>query len=142
MLIVVALIAIMAGVAFPAVGAGLDALRLATAADTVAAFLQTSVNRTERTQRMMELSISRSDNTLQLAGENYQKRYRLEDGVRIADILPAEPVDPLLPRRFLLYPGGAPPRIAIRIANRRGSQRLISLDSITGVAHIEKPAAQ
>ena len=138
MLIVVALIALMAGIAFPAVGAGLDSLRLATASDTAAGFLQTAINRTERTQRMMELTISKSDNSMTLAGENYQKRYQCEPGVTIAEILPAVPVDANQPRRFLLYPGGAPPRIAIRLVNRRGSERQVSLDSITGVAQIRK----
>lgn len=138
MLIVVAIIGVMIGITFPAVGGGIESLRLSAASDGVAGFLQTSLTRTERSQRMMELTINRADSSMMLAGEDYQRRYQLEDGVRIVEILPAIPVDPNLPRRFLLYPGGAPPRIAVRLVNRKGAERLVSLDSITGIARIER----
>jgi hypothetical protein len=90
----------------------------------------------------MELTISRADHSLTLAGENFQRRYELQDGVKIVEILPALPIDPALPRRFLLYPGGAPPRIALRLVNRNGGERMISLDPITGVARIERVEAK
>jgi prepilin-type N-terminal cleavage/methylation domain-containing protein len=138
MLIVVTLIAIMVGIAFPAVGAGVDSLRMTSAADGVAAFLQTAVNRTERHQQMMELSISRTDNAMVVQSPEFERRYKLPEGVAIAEILPAEPIDPNLPRRYLLYPGGAPPRIAVRLVNQRGAERIVSLDPVTGIPQIER----
>ena len=138
MMIVVTLIAVMVGISFPAVGSGVDSLRMASAADGVASFLQGSVNRTERRQQMMELTISRVDNAMVLAGVDFERRYKLPEGVGIAEILPAAPMDPNAPRRFLLYPGGAPPRIGVRLVNQRGAERLISLDPITGVPQIER----
>jgi hypothetical protein len=138
MMIVVTLIAIMVGISFPAVGSGVDSLRMSSAADGVASFLQGSVNRTERRQQMMELQISRTENALLLAGVDFERRFQLPDGVSIAEILPALPSDSNLPRRFLLYPGGAPPRIGVRLVNRRGAERLVSLDPITGVPQIER----
>ncbi len=142
MLIVVAIIGIMVGITFPAIGSGIESLRLSAACDGVAGFLQSSLTRTERSQRMMELTISRADHSLTLAGENFQRRYELQEGVKIVEILPALPIDPTLPRRFLLYPGGAPPRIALRLVNRKGAERLISLDPITGIARIERVEAK
>jgi type II secretory pathway pseudopilin PulG len=142
MLIVVAIIALTVGVTFPALGSGIDSLRLASASDGVAGFLQGALTRVERRQRMMELTVSKGDNALVVAGEEFSRRYALEDGVTIAEILPAEPVDPTAPRRFLLYPGGAAPRIALRLVNRRGSQRMVSLDPITGVARVERIEAK
>ena len=138
MLIVVAIIGIMVGITFPAIGSGIESLRLSAASDGVAGFLQSSLTRTERSQRMMELTISRADSSLTLAGENFQRRYELQEGVKIVEILPVLPIDPALPRRFLLYPGGAPPRIALRLVNRNGAERMVSLDPITGVARIER----
>jgi hypothetical protein len=140
MMIVVTLIAIVAGIGFPAVGSGLDSIRMMSAADSVASFLQSSLNRTERRQQMMELTISRTDNALVVAGIDFERRYALPEGVSIAEILPAVPLDPNAPRRFLLYPGGAPPRIGVRLVNQRGAERLISLDPITGVPRIERAA--
>ncbi len=138
MLVVVTLIAIMIGISFPAVGSGIDSLRMSSAADAVAGFLQGAVNRTERRQQMMEMTISPQENALILAGEGFLRRYNLPEGVTIAEVLPAVPLDVRLPRRFLLYPGGAPPRIGVRLANGRGAQRIISLDPITGIPQIER----
>ncbi len=138
MMVVVTLIAIMIGISFPAVGSGVDSLRMSSSADAVASFLQGAVNRTERRQQMMEMTISPPENALILAGENFLRRYNLPEGVTIAEVLPPVPLDVRLPRHFLLYPGGAPPRIGVRLANSRGAQRIVSLDPITGVPQIER----
>jgi hypothetical protein len=142
MMVVVALIAILAGISYPAVSSGLDSVRLSSAADSVASLLQSAVNRAERRQELMEISISRPDRALAATGVNYQKRLDLPDGIGIAEILPAAPVDPAVIRRFLIYPSGAPPRIGLRLANERGGQRLISLDPVTGVPQIERVQAK
>jgi hypothetical protein len=42
--------------------------------------------------------------------------------------------DPNGVRRFLIYPGGAPPRIAVEIENSRGRRRTVDLDPFTGSA--------
>lgn len=138
MMVVLALIAIIAGISYPAVSSGVDSVRLSSAADSVAALMQSTVNRAERRQELMEISISRQDHAIAASGVNYQKRLDLPEGVMIAEIFPTIPVDPTVVRRFLIYPGGAPPRIGLRIANERGAQRLISLDPITGIPRIER----
>jgi len=51
-----------------------------------------------------------------------------------------EPSD--APRRFLFLPGGAPPRVGIEIADKRGARRTVRLDPITGIARIDRPGAQ
>jgi prepilin-type N-terminal cleavage/methylation domain-containing protein len=138
MMIVVVLIALVAGISYPAVGSGIDSLRLSSAADSVASLLLSAVNRAERRQELMEISISRNENAVAALGVNYQKRLDMPEGVAIAEVLPALPVDGSLPRRFLLYPGGAAPRIGVRLTNTRGGQRLVSLDPITGIPRIER----
>lgn len=138
MMIVVTLIAIMVGISFPAVGSGVDSLRMSSASDGVASFLLGAIHRAERRQQMMELSISKKENAMLLAGIDFERRFQLPDGVSIADVLPAVPGDSNPVRRFLLYPGGAPPRIGVRLVNRRGAERMVSLDPITGVPQIER----
>jgi prepilin-type N-terminal cleavage/methylation domain-containing protein len=139
MLVVVSIIGIMAGISFPAVTSGIDSIRLAGSADTIAAFLRSAANRCERNQVMLDLAVVKSENAIYIrAYPDFQSRLELTDGIIIAGVLPEIPVDPTLPRHFLLYPGGAPPRIGIRIANRRGSQRIVSLDPVTGVAQVER----
>src|SRR5689334_21862186 len=58
LMVVVTLIAIVAGLSYPAAAAGVDSLRLRSAADRVVAFLDTSIERAERRQQVMEIRIS------------------------------------------------------------------------------------
>jgi prepilin-type N-terminal cleavage/methylation domain-containing protein len=140
MLIVVSLIAILAGVTYPSIAAGLDGLRLASACDSISSFMSAGLNRAMRREQLIELTISKNDNALWMhAGDGYQNRCDMPEGVRLAEILPETPMDPNAPRRYLLYPGGAPPRIAIRVVSDRGSQRIVSLDPVTGVPRVERP---
>jgi prepilin-type N-terminal cleavage/methylation domain-containing protein len=141
MLVVVAIIAVMIGIAFPSATSGIDSIRLASAADRVSAFLTSAVNRCERNQIMLELTVSKPENALYIrAVPNFEQRLQLDPAVTIAAVLPDVPVDPAQPRRFLLYPGGATPRIGVRLVNQRGVQRIVSLDPVTGAAIVERVA--
>src|SRR6516225_7490580 len=66
MMVVVTIIGLMAGIAFPAVSAGLDSVRLRSATDSIAAFLNAAVVRAERRQEAIEVTISAKDSTLAL----------------------------------------------------------------------------
>jgi hypothetical protein len=145
MLVVVGLISLMVGISFPALSAGIDSLRLSTAADSVASFLNSALNRAERRQEVMEIAVSRGDNklVLQSAEPGSERTLALPDGVTVARVVPELPGDELDPtRRFLLYPGGVAPRIGIEIGNRRGARRLVMVDPITGVPQVQDPAAR
>lgn len=139
MVIVAGLIALMAGVAFPTVSSGLDRLRLASAGNSLVAFLNSALTRAERRQEVIEVTISPGENTVQAisAAPGFERELELPDGVTIVRVLPPLPVETEEPRRFLLYPGGAVPRIGVEIANRRGMRRIVRVDPITGVPQIE-----
>jgi prepilin-type N-terminal cleavage/methylation domain-containing protein len=140
LLIVMTLVALIAGLAFPAVASGLDTLRLRSASDSIVGFLNTAMDRAERRQKAVEVWISPHDNALTaVSGDaSYQQRLDVPDPIHIVSIQPPAPfTDPSLTRRFLLYPGGAPPRIAIEIANQSGRKRVISIDPITGFPRSE-----
>ena len=128
LLIVVGIAGAMATIALPAFSNGLDNMRLSQAADSVAAFLNGGMNRAERRQQAIELTISPRENLIFLrsADNTFARKLDMPDGVRVEGE----------ERHFLLLPGATPARIGVQLANRRGSRRLVSVDPITGVPRI------
>ena len=139
------LIALAAGLGYPSAAAGLDSLRLRQTSDSIVSFLNTAVDRAERRQQVIEIVISPRDNLLTARSPDleFQRRLDINDPVRIVSIRPLlrnwAPDDPVhqQPRRFIIYPGGAMPRIAVEIANKQGRRRLVSIDPISGFPHVE-----
>ena len=141
MLVVVAIIALISAVVLPSVATGIDSVRLRTASDSIAGFLNSAVNRAERLQEAIVVVISRRDNCLTLYSSQagFTRELRMPSGVTIEAVLPplgggSEDEDG---RRLVLLPGAAVPAIGIRIVNQHGSRRLIHLDPMTGFPHVE-----
>jgi prepilin-type N-terminal cleavage/methylation domain-containing protein len=146
MVIVVALIGLLVGIAFPPVSAGLETLRLNSAGDSVASFLNGALNRSDRRQEAVEITIDIQNNALlaRSTDPGFEKKLDMPQGVRIARVLPV-PLDDGgagEPRRFFVYPGGTAPRIGVELANGKGARRLVRVNPITGVPEIERDAAQ
>lgn len=139
LLIVVALVGMLVGISFPSIGAGLDSLRLASAANQITDLLNAALTRAERRQQVVELTVWPRQNRLRLRSTEpgFTRMLELDEGVRIAAVHPELPQSEDAPRRFLLLPGGSVPRIAIELRNRRGARRLVRVDPITGVPQIE-----
>ncbi len=134
MLVVVCIIALIAAVAAPSFTAGLDSVRLRSASDSIAAFLNAAVNRSERLQQAIEVEISPKDNCLKLysSDPNFTRDLRMPSGVSIQG-------DEV--RHLVLLPGATIPGIAIEIANEHGSRRRIRLDPMTGSPHVDPVGA-
>jgi prepilin-type N-terminal cleavage/methylation domain-containing protein len=141
MLVVVALIALMVGISFPAITSGIDSLRLNAATNGVVSFLDYGLSRAERRQQMVEISISKMDNSLEMRSSEpgFYRKMQMPEGVSIVQVLPALPDDPDVTRNFLLYPGGTVPPLGVQLINRRSVQRMVRVDPITGVPHVEAP---
>jgi prepilin-type N-terminal cleavage/methylation domain-containing protein len=141
LLIVVGLISLLVGISYPSVAAGLDAVRLRSATDSIAGFLTGALNRAEGRQQVIEVTIDKSENALLLrsAEPGFERKLAMPEGVHIEKILPELAGDPDAPRRFLLYPGGVVPRFGLEIANRRGSRRTVLVDPLTGAPRVERP---
>ena len=139
MLIVVGLISLMAGITFPTVSSGIDSLRITSASDSIVSFLNGALNRAERRQEVVEVSISISENTLTLrsAQPGFNRELKMPDGVTIRAVLPENPGNPQASRHFLLYPGGTVPSFGVELVNRRGVRRIIRVDPITGAPLVE-----
>ena len=143
LLIVVALVGLLVGITFPSISAGLDSLRLTSAADSLAGFFNAALVRAERRQQPLEVTISKTDRVLSMRSTEpgFLRRLEMPEGVLIRAVLPELPVDAPV-RSFLLYPGGTVPRVGVEIENQRGARRLVRLDPITGVPQVERPEAQ
>jgi len=146
MLIVVVLIGLLVGISFPAVSAGVDTLRLASAGDGVASLIGGALNRADRRQQAVEIAIDLRESVVVARsigpGLGFNRRLQMPAGVRIANVLPPPVVESDEPRRFVVYPGGAPPRLAVELVNAKGARRVVQVDPVTGVPRVERPAAQ
>jgi prepilin-type N-terminal cleavage/methylation domain-containing protein len=142
LVVVLAIIGVVAGITYPSVANGLETVRLSSATDSVAAFINTAVNRAERRQEVIQMAISPKDSTIVLhsADAAFERKLELPDGITIQAVLPPLPeADQAGTREFLLMPGGSWPRVGVEVANRKGRQRIVRLDPMTGVPRIEVP---
>ncbi|MGA2135180.1 MAG: prepilin-type N-terminal cleavage/methylation domain-containing protein [Bryobacteraceae bacterium] len=141
MMVVLAIIALIVGISFPSTIAGLENIRLGSGARSVAAFMSSAANRAERRQQAIELTVFVKQNTLLLRSADgvFSRKLELPRNVVVSAVWPPLPEASDSPRQFLFLPGGAPPRMAIELANSRGLRRLVRLNPITGVTEITQP---
>jgi type II secretion system protein H len=137
MLIVVAIMALVVGLTYPSAAAGLDSLRLRSAASEVASFLDTAMERADRRQQVVEIRISPKENAMaaRSADSSFVRSLALPNFIGISAVEPplVNPSDANEPRRFLLYPGGTLPRIVVQLESKDGRKRRVVVDPITGM---------
>jgi prepilin-type N-terminal cleavage/methylation domain-containing protein len=133
MLIVVMIIAIIAGVSFPALTSGLSSVRLSSASGSAASFLTSAMNRVERRELAAAIVISPKENQLAMytaaSGEKPEKTLQMPQGVSIEGDEQ---------RRYLLQPGGTFPRITLMLRNDKGARRSVKIDPATGVPDVQR----
>jgi prepilin-type N-terminal cleavage/methylation domain-containing protein len=139
MVVVVAIIALIVGLSFPAASAGLENVRMVSAGDSVATFLNAAVNRAERRQQPVALVIFPREGRLALYSNEpgFTRELKMPEGVGIEAVLPVEEGDPAQPRRILFLPGATVPAIGIQLGNRRSAHRVVRLDPMTGFPRVE-----
>ena len=127
MVVVVGIISLVVGVSFPAVTSGIDSLRLSSATNGVVSFVNSALNRAERRQQVVEITVSKTENSLTLRSTEpgFLRKLEMPAGVSITHILPEMPEEPDAPRVFMLYPNSAPPRFGIQLINRRNVERIV-----------------
>jgi prepilin-type N-terminal cleavage/methylation domain-containing protein len=138
MLIVMAIVALLAGLSYPSVSAGLDSLRLRSTSDAIIGFLNTALARAETRQQVVEILISPADGamTARSGDHGFYKSLEIANPMKILSVQPALAADleeQGQTRRFLVYPGGSVPKITIEIGNSNGRKRFVSIDPVTGV---------
>ena len=140
LLVVVAIISLMVGISFPAITSGIDSLRLNAATNGVVSFFNTALNRAERRQQVVAITISKTENEISMRSTEpgFSRKLDIPQGVTITRIFPELPDNPDAPRMFLLYPGGTVPRFGVQLMNRRNVERIVRVDPITGVPRVEQ----
>lgn len=136
MLIVVMIIALIAGISFPALASGLGSVRLSSAAGSTASFLTAAMNRVERRELAAAVVIAPRENRLAVftaaSGDKPEQTLQMPQGISI---------EGEESRRFILQPGGTFPRITLVLRNDKGSRRSVKIDPATGVPDIARPEA-
>jgi prepilin-type N-terminal cleavage/methylation domain-containing protein len=136
MLVVVAIIGVVLGISFPAMSAGLTSIRLASASGSVASFLTAAMNNVERREQPAAIVIDPHENTLAeytaASGNNPTEKLVMPAGITIEGDKQGDE-----PRRFVIYPGGAFPRIIVALKSDTGGHKQIAIDPTTAVPHIQ-----
>jgi len=137
MMVVVMIIAVIVAISTPSVNAGIDAVRLATATSSVAAFLNSASTHAERRERPVELVISAK--TLIFISTDPGSKHQLDmpEGISMEPVAAVQSEDAEGISRWLFMPGGAVPEVAIRLSNKHGGRRTVKLDPMTGFPRVE-----
>jgi len=137
MLVVVIIIALVISISTPSVTAGIDAVRLATASSSVAAFLNSASNHADRLQRPVEVVVSAKGLQSVSTDAGSQHDLVLPDGIKLQPVSDQLVDDPEAVTRLLFMPGGAVPGIGLQLSNQHGGRRIVRLDPMTGAPHVE-----
>jgi type II secretory pathway pseudopilin PulG len=137
MMMVIAIIAMITAIAFPAVTSGIDSVRLTSASDSIVSFLNAGLNRAERSQTPVEIVISIPENKIKVMAVDRVRELPMPETIKIVGIHPPILSGEEQARSIVLYPNGAIPRFGVEIANARGTHRIVRVDPITGVPQVE-----
>jgi prepilin-type N-terminal cleavage/methylation domain-containing protein len=140
LLVALALAGMILAISFPSFTAGLEGLRLAASGRRVGGFVNAARARAERDQEPVEIRVDPRSGRLSAlsARGDWQRDLPLEDGVRIAAVLPPASADarPDEPRRFVLLPGVPGPRMEMRLTSQTGRAITVAIDPISGVPEV------
>lgn len=133
MMIVVTIIGIIAGISFPAVTSGLAGVRLSSAAGSTASFLTSAMNTVERREQPAAIVIAPKENQIAIytaaSAEKPANHLTMPSGITIEGDEP---------RRVLLFPGGAFPKLTLILKSEKGGTRSIQIDPVTAVPRITR----
>jgi type II secretory pathway pseudopilin PulG len=144
MVVVVSIIGLIIAVMAPSMSAGLDSVRMASATDNVASFLNGAVNRVERRQQPIELIVSIKENKLAMFSNEpgFARELTMPDGIVIEGVLPKDENDTEPFHRLILMPGASVPGLGIQLINSHKNRRVVRLDPMTGFPRVETPKAE
>ncbi len=141
MLAVIAIVGLMITLTLPAVWGAIGSLRLSEASRELVSLLNDGLNRAERRQQVVAVTISKTDRSVWLdsTDASFRRKLVLPDGISIARVLPEAPEDEEgAPRQFVFFPGGVVPRVGLDLVNDRQQHRIVRVDPITGVPQVEE----
>lgn len=133
MLIVVAIMGAIASISFPALTSGLAGVRLSSASGSAASFLTAAMNNVERREQAAAIVVSPKENRMEVftaaSGEKPANTFQPPSSITFEGDEP---------HRYMLFPGGAFPRISLVLRNERGSRRSVEIDPVTAVPQVRR----
>ena len=126
-----AIIALIGGISYPSIVAGVDSMRLRSASDQVVAFVTQAMDQAQRKQLPVEFRVAPKLNTLTARSMDlsFEKTLVIDDPVHLVSAQGGEEE-----RRFLMYPGGTPPAVRIELETKDKRRRSVTVDPLTGFA--------
>ncbi len=127
LLIVMAIVGLMLGIAYPNVSSGLDGIRLKTSISRAGAFWASARQRADRFQEVVQVTVDPAGQELRaLAADSaWRDSYKLDPSIRIAGL--KEPV------HYLLYPGTPSPQFELFLEASSGGRGGLRVNVLTGV---------
>jgi prepilin-type N-terminal cleavage/methylation domain-containing protein len=133
LLVVIAIASVIISLSFPSLIGGLSGVRLASASSSAASFLTAAMNSVERREQAATIVISPKENRMDLftaaSGETPAGTFLPPSGVTFEGDEP---------HRYMLFPGGAFPRISLVLRNENGSRRSVEIDPVTAVPLVRR----
>ena len=127
LLIVMGIVGLIMGIAYPNVTSGLDGIRLKTTADRAGAFWSAARQRADRFQQVVQVVIDPKTNELRAASVNGDWKDALPFGESLRVQQPKERA------AYLLYPGAPSPRFELLLAAGDDSTAGVRVNILTGV---------
>ena len=136
MIMVLAIVGMITAISFPSVTSGLDSVRLSSASDSIASFLNAGLNRAERRQTPVEINISIAENKIRVISDSVRE-LNMPETIRIVRIHPVLPTGERAGaehhslsewRDSAFWRGDRKPK---------GIHRIVRVDPITGVPQVE-----
>ena len=137
MVVVLTIIAVLGAIVFPSVTAGLDTLRLKSAADRLANTFRYARVRALRQQTVCQVTVDPERRQVELedlgrAAPGTKPSYR-----RAWRLPPEIAVEPRGMRTFVFPPDGGTPQVALRLVNARGRAVTVEFDVLTALPRVE-----
>ncbi len=137
MVVVLTIIAVLGAIVFPSVTAGLDTLRLKSAADRLANTFRYARVRALRQQTVCQVTVDPERRRVELedlggATASGEPSYR-----RSWQLPPEIVVEPSRMRTFIFPPNGGMPRVGLRLINARGRAVTVEFDVLTALPRVE-----
>ena len=127
LLIVMAIVAVVVGIAYPNVTAGLDGIRLKTSADRAGAFWSAARQRADRYQQVVQLIVDPKKNELRAASVDGQWKDALAFDQHLSIRRPGERAS------YFLYPGSPSPKFELLLGAEDDTVAGVRVNILTGV---------
>jgi len=133
MLVVMGVVAVMMAITYPNFTAGLEGIRLKSAASRTGAFWAAARQRSDRFQEVVQVVVDPKKRELRArsAEGGWQDTLAVQDGLFIAQ--------PKEAKSWILYPGTPSPQFELLLGGQEGGRSGIQVNVLTGVPEEWKP---